>query len=244
MNRELTYDVYHSKRKIQKRIISDSNFTYINLIGIIRKYLGKRQTRILDIGCGVGTISFYLASKGHYVTGIDLSESAIKMAKKNAKVLHLENNLEFLLVDFPKNSIKDKFQVVLISEVLEHLNDDKKAIKLAYGLLEKGGTVIASCPSSNAPLYKLGLLDNFDKEVGHLRRYTLKKLIELFKTSGFNVIESVKTEGFIRNFLYTNKVGEKFIKFIRGPISYLVSALDSLTIRLFGESQIFVIAKK
>ena len=56
-------------------------FTYRHLIRILKPYLPKVK-KILDIGSGVGTIDFYLASKGKEVTGIEISKSAVELARK------------------------------------------------------------------------------------------------------------------------------------------------------------------
>ena len=72
----ILYETYHSNRRLQKRIISDNNFTYRELIKIMKPHLNKIQS-VLDIGSGAGTIDFYLASKGKKVTGIEISKSAV-----------------------------------------------------------------------------------------------------------------------------------------------------------------------
>lgn len=78
----LIYEVYHSKRNVQTRIIEDDDFTYQNILHFLKKYRIKNQV-MLDIGCGVGTIDFYLAKKGAKVTGIDVSKNGIDTANKN-----------------------------------------------------------------------------------------------------------------------------------------------------------------
>jgi len=247
MVKKSVYQVYHSKRKIQKRIINDSNFTYINLVSIIRNYLGKKRAGVLDIGCGVGTISYYLASKGNYVTGLDIAKNAIKIAKKNARTLHLENNIKFIVADFPKESVNEKFNLIICSEVLEHLEEGEKAIETIYELLEREGILILSTPSANAPLYRLGLLKGHDKHAGHLRRYTVDDLKGIATAVGFNILESRKTEGIFRNFLFVFPLlGSVVVKFANKLtiVSDLLTFIDNIFIRFFGESQVYLIAQK
>jgi len=74
-----------------------------NLVNLFNR---KRITakRILDIGCGVGSNSIWLANRGFKVTGTDFSKTAIKMAKENAKKAKVE--VTFIENDFLKEKVK------------------------------------------------------------------------------------------------------------------------------------------
>ncbi len=237
------YEDFHSNIKPIKKIISSGNFTYRFILKLTERYL-KNVENVIDIGCGVGMIDLYIAAKGIKVTGIDVSKLAINGAKSNSTILKIKNTPDFICGDFMKIKLKSKYDMILISEVLEHLEDDDRAVKKINSLLKNKGIVIASSPSSIAPLYRLGLLKDFDLRVGHLRRYTEKTFAYLFESNGFKVLKIFKTEGILRNFLYTNNFGGIFIKFIRGPISDVVTFIDNLTIPIFGESNYYIVAKK
>lgn len=237
------YEKFHAELKLQKRIIRRNNFTYRNLIEIIEKYLEYAKS-VLDIGCGVGTVDFYLASQGCNVVGIDISKKAISMAKENSKTFGLEKRMRFLNISFPEESIKGKYNLIIASEVLEHLCNDGLAIKEMKDLLVEDGKIIISTPSSNAPLYRMGLLEKFDKRVGHKRRYSEKSLNKLISKAGLKVDRIIKTEGILRNALFTIKPLGQITRFIKGPISDIVTFLDNIAIRLFGESNIYIIASK
>lgn len=208
------------------------------------KYLKPRMT-ILDIGCGVGTVDIYLASRGYKVMGIDISTNAISIARKNALNLGVSGNVKFKTINFNNMSIKGMFDVVICSEVLEHLKDDKSTVDKIRKHLKSGGIVIASSPSTNAPLYKIGMLKKFDSEVGHLRRYSKKNFHDLFKNFGLQIIESISTEGILRNFLFTNSFGEFMLRILnKWPFSEIVTFVDNLLIPIFGESNMYIVAKK
>lgn len=238
------YEKYHRDRKIQKKVIDSHDFTYKNLLRFIDKY-AKRKKKILDIGCGVGTIDLYLAKANKHVVGIDISQNGIKIAKKNAQKFGLSKSVRYVVANFPTEAPKGKFDLIICSEILEHIKQDKLAVIKIRNLLNNNGLVITSSPSKNAPLYRIGLLGNFDKMVGHLRRYTVGSYTRLFKNSGLQVLETKKTEGILRNFLFTNIIGGFLLRILnKRPFSTVVSFLDELTIPIFGESNIYLVAQK
>lgn len=237
------YETYHGSRKLQKRIISDNNFTYREIIKLFEKY-SDQYTSVLDIGSGVGTIDFYLASKGKKVTGIEISQNAVEVAKANAKLFDLDKKITFIAAEFPHKVPDKNYDLVIFSEVIEHLEDDQKALQDINKILKPGGLLIITTPSIHAPLYKIGLLNGFDREVGHLRRYTKEGLAELVKKSGYKIVSVGQHEGILRNFLFTNPVAGKSLRFVRWQVSDLVSVIDSATIPLFGASNIHLVAKK
>lgn len=238
------YEKYHSDRKNQLRVIGKGDFTYHSLINLIEKYT-KNKNKFLDIGCGVGTIDFYILKLGKEVVGIDISKNGISVAKKNAFNLGFSKRLKFQILDFSKELPNGKFDVIICSEVLEHLKNDTLAVKKIKSILQKDGIIIASSPSQNAPLYRMGMLNKFDREVGHLRRYTEKSYRRTFEESGLEILETKKTEGILRNFLFTNPFGGFLLRVLnKWPFSDAVTFLDNITIPIFGESDIFLVARK
>ena len=166
---KIVHENYHKKTIAQSKLIDDKNFTYRILLSVINKFLKGKKT-ILDIGCGAGTIDFYLANKKHEVIGIDISDKAIESCVKTAKNLGLKN-VKFKQVDFPKKTISGNFDFVICSEVIEHLENDRLALKQTRQLLKRGGILVLSTPSIDAPLHKWGLTKEFDKKVRHLQKY-------------------------------------------------------------------------
>lgn len=239
------YERYYSKIQTQKRLINKKNFTYRHLIEVIDKHV-KGKKFILDIGSGTGTLSLYLAAKGHKVIGIDTSERAIETAIENAKKLGLRKKVCFQKMHFPNEYPYHKFDFALCTEVIEHIKDDKKAIKRIFKLIKKNGIVVISVPSKSAPLYRWGFCENFDRRVGHLRRYTSKELISKCKSGGFDILSLQKTEGLLRNLFFVSPILGKFVKFFNkiGILSDSLALLDSLFIKIFRESQLIVTLKR
>jgi len=240
------YNKFHKKSRIQAAVLSEKNFTYRTVLAVINETIhDDREIKILDYGCGVGAVSLFLADRGNDVIGIDISGKAVKTANKSAELMQLAEQAIFYTVDKGIKKIKNqKFDLIICIEVIEHVEDDKGLLSYFARLLKKGGLLIISTPSVNAPLYKMGLAEKFDKRVGHLRRYDSRNLVGMLRNTGFRVENVVKTEGILRNSLFLFQPVGVFVRFIRGTLSDFVTFIDNITTWLFGESDIFVISRK
>lgn len=240
---EINYNCFHKYTSIQKKIINKKDFTYRLILEVLDRYT-ENISNVLDIGCGAGTLSLYLGSKGIRVLGVDISENAIKASLSTARYLNLSNHVHFRTIDFPKQCITGRFDLILLTEVIEHLKNDEYVLKKLKKILDKNGLLFLSTPSKNAPLYRMGLLKKFDNEVGHLRRYSIDELCRKIEKNDLNVIEVKRVEGILRNFLFTNSTAGKGIRFIKFIFSDLVTLIDNILVYLFGESNFIIVARK
>jgi len=236
------YKQFHKETKSQLRLINENNFTYKLILQVLNRYL-KNNQKILDIGSGAGTLALYCGFKINQVVGVDISTQAVKSANESAVQIGL-NNVSFKVMKFPEEYPSEKFDLIICTEVIEHLEDDLKALKVIYKLLKPNGIAIVSTPSLNAPLYRIGLATDFDKRVGHLRRYTMESLRKLSKQAGFKIVSSSKQEGIIRNSLFILPHLGELIRFIKFGLVDVVTFIDNISVKLFGESQLFIILKK
>ncbi|MCL4417276.1 MAG: class I SAM-dependent methyltransferase [Actinobacteria bacterium] len=236
------YDGFHLGSKVQTKIIKKNDLTYRFIIAAVDKYLSE-TAKILDIGCGAGTIDYYYASKGYSVFGIDISSVVIKTCRKTADALQLKN-VKFRRLNFPKYCPSSEYDFIICSEVLEHIDNDKKAIIALYNLLKKDGFCLITVPLREAPLAKVGLLKKFDYEVGHLRRYNPDDLRRLLKENGFKIIEEKKIEGIIRNFIFTNSYAGKLIRFFKLFMPDIITVIDNFMVLILGGSNLLLIIKK
>lgn len=204
--------------------------------------------KVLDIGCSVGTISLYVANKGNEILGIDISENAINIAQNSAELLGIKN-ASFKAINFLDTDLQEKFDFIICSEILEHLPEDKLALNKIHKLLTRGGILCIDVPTESAPLHRLRMYlfkkDAFDVSLEHLRRYSSNEIASILKNLGFKIIENQEIEGILRNFLFTNKVGNHLLFFIRLPIfKTFFTFFDNTLKRLFGGSGVILIAKK
>ena len=106
-----------------------------------------RNLKILDVGCGGGIICEPLARLGAKVTGIDFAPNNIKAAKIHSKKNKLKIN--YINKDIEKSKLDEKFDIILMFEVLEHLDNWKKTIKNIKKNLNKNGLIIISTINRN-----------------------------------------------------------------------------------------------
>jgi SAM-dependent methyltransferase len=242
-SKQAFYDSYHQKNDKYIKVIRENNFTYFYIQRTLQSDCIKASNfaiKVLDVGCGVGTLCLYLASKGAKTKGVDVSERAITIAKHAAKTLQLKN------VEFVKKQLwsgKADFDLVICSEVIEHVEDDQRLLKDIKDKLKKRGRLLLTTPSKNNFLYRVGYYKKFDQEVGHLRRYTPEILRALFEKAGLKITRIQQKEGILRNILFTTKLGF-LIRFIKGPLIPIFHLIDECTIPLFGAADILVVAEK
>ncbi len=120
-----------------------------------------KNLKILDVGCGGGIICEPLARLGAKVTGIDFAPNNIKAAKLHSKKNKLK--IDYIYKDIEKSKFDEKFDVILMFEVLEHLDNWKKIIKKIKQNLNKNGTVIISTINRNliSNLFAIKIAENF-----------------------------------------------------------------------------------
>ena len=150
----------------------------------IRPYL---KGDILEIGSGIGNISDFLVNEGYTVTLSDYNQEYCDVLKE--KYHGRKNVKDILSIDLQQpdfylkyNHLKETFDTIYLLNVIEHLQDDHKAVEYCKYLLKPKGNLILLAPAFGFLYCRL------DKELGHFRRYRLKELRDLLVHQNFTVI--------------------------------------------------------
>jgi 2-polyprenyl-3-methyl-5-hydroxy-6-metoxy-1,4-benzoquinol methylase len=162
----------------------------------LKKLLSKvktnenRQIRVLDIGCGNGSLSNLIAKEGYEVVGIEESLSGFTTAMNSfpeCKFIHAN------LYDIPYSDLGEDFDVVVSAEVIEHLAYPRELIKSAKKCLKSNGVLILTTPYhgyvKNLALALTGKMDNHFTVLwdgGHIKFFSVKTLTKLLITEGCN----------------------------------------------------------
>ncbi len=151
-----------------------------------RRYLldllkdASRDFKILDVGCSSGIFLKdleHLGFKKQNLFGVDISEKAIANCKSNG----IQNAF---VMDAENITIPEKFDIIVASDCLEHLKDDRKAIKNWKELLKKDGKMYVFVPAFQS------LWSYHDEVNRHFRRYTNQELKEKLISEKLEVVKS------------------------------------------------------
>ena len=113
----------------------------------IEKQFGNKKINILDVGCGPGIVTLELARKGHNVFGIDIANDAVKAAQDTAeKYLDKSTSGELKYSVMPFMDVDGKFDAILFSGVLHHLDDLNACIQKTNSLLNENGLLLCQEP--------------------------------------------------------------------------------------------------
>jgi len=143
----------------------------------VRGGLGQR---VLEIGCGTGTITSFMVDR-QLVVGIDVVDDYIRSTSHR---FDDRPNIVVRRHDLTESidALRGyRFDSALSVNVFEHIANDEGAMKAVYALLEPGGTFTLLVPCHPA------LLGGFDRDIGHHRRYTKRELRRKLEASGFTV---------------------------------------------------------
>ena len=115
-----------------------------------------KKVKILDVGCGGGLLSEPMKRLGANVVGIDASEKNIKIAKLHAKKSNLE--IKYINSSPEKFHTKEKFDVILNMEIVEHVDDVNFFLKSCSKLLKKKGIMFVATLNKTLKSYLFAIL--------------------------------------------------------------------------------------
>ena len=149
------------------------------IVDSFRPYLGKS---VAEVGAGIGTISQFLLK-----TDLDrlvAFEPSPNMYPVLAEKLRHEQRAETVNGFFAPDSRENAFDSVVYINVLEHIEDDRQELANALAALKPGGHILVFVPAL-AWLYS-----EFDRQIGHYRRYTKPGLAKLAREVGYTDVRT------------------------------------------------------
>ena len=148
----------HAMSEIRTKFIKIELMEHFNIKENNKLFKGLN---IIDLGCGGGIASEPLCRLGANLTGVDESEKLIEVAKLHAKNMKLKINYQCTSIQ-NLVKIKNKYDVVIALELLEHVNNLKQFCKLITNLLTEDGIIILSTINKTF-LSKLFVIDMAEK---------------------------------------------------------------------------------
>ena len=113
---------------------------------------------ILDVGCGGGILTESLASKGASVTGIDMAELSLEVARMHLHESGLDIDYRLSTVEAFAEQNETRFDIVTCLEMLEHVPDPDSVISAATRLLKPDGLLFLSTINRNPKSFALAIL--------------------------------------------------------------------------------------
>jgi len=157
------------------------------LVSLIGKEV-KPGDLVVDFGAGIGTFSKQVAMAGHAVHCVEPDHRQLD------RILALGLPASENIANFENDSV----DVLYTLNVLEHIENDVKALEACYQKIKPGGSILIYVPAFNV------LYSSMDKSVGHIRRYTRSTLAKKVRLAGFTVVrnEYVDSAGFFASLLF------------------------------------------
>ena len=217
---------------------------------------------VFDAGAGLGQYCWRLSKMGKelQIVGCDINIEQVEDCINFFKKIGLSDRVNFINQDITKISEKEHYNLILMIDVLEHIEDDKIVLRNMYQALRNGGTLIISTPSdlggSDAHIHNevaTGFVDE------HVRNgYNKQDIEQKLKDAGFNNLQTKYTYGFPGNisWILSMKIPIIILNisklfFILLPFYYLITYPFALILNCFDinfthkkGTGIFVIANK
>lgn len=151
------------------------------------------SSAVLDLGCGNGSFSVFMAKAGFNVTGLDHSSSGIQIAREK------HPSVDFSQYDVTQplpSEYHGSFDAVVSAEVIEHLLLPRRLMEAALTALKPGGLFILTTPYHGYwKNLSLALTNKFDshwhplRDYGHIKFFSKTTILALFKEFGLKEIE-------------------------------------------------------
>ncbi len=152
----------------------------------------QQKLRVLDLGCGNGSFSHFLSQQGYEVVGIEESESGVELARLSFPDCRF---IQASIYNLPESELRGSFDIVLSTEVIEHLLYPKELVRAAKKCLKPKGRLILTTPYhgylKNLVLAVSGKMDQHFTTLwdgGHIKFFSVATLSALLQAEEFENI--------------------------------------------------------
>ena len=165
-------EMYNKASAGYDSMAKDSGFVYSEIMyEWILKNVDSKHLKILALGCGTGLGELPFLDKGYEVTGVDLSEKMIDLAKKRPFKKLVVQDIESFI------NAEEKYNIILFLSVMEFIRNPLKIFKNIHEMLADDGVFALTIPKKP----KSG-------EETPFGMYNKKEIELIFKKSGFKII--------------------------------------------------------
>jgi len=187
------WDSYINKAETKKRL----DIVYNNLF----KGIDLKGKKFLEIGCGLGYFSLEAKNRGVIVTAVDVGENLVRITKQKVKkgkfIVASASNLPF------KN---ETFDIVLCTEVIEHVENQTKAFNEMFRVLKNNGYLVLTTPNKFfKPFFDLMSFANIRPYHGNEKWFFAKEIKAIFRNKKVDIVK----EAYF-NFIYPCDLLNKF----------------------------------
>jgi len=202
----------------------------------ILKYI---NSSVLEVGPGTGNNVQYYRNRASEITLLEINKRLANSLKSK-----FQEDKKITVLNLNINFQEKKFDTILYMDVLEHIKDDKKEINRALEQLKPGGNLIFFVPA-----YQF-LYSDFDKAIGHVKRYDKHFFLSFKKDEKISIIELKYFDSIGFFIAVLNKIFNKNTKETIGlgvkiwdKLIFLSKIMDLIFLNRFGKSLLCIIKK-
>lgn len=202
----------------------DSPFQRYRLDKVLAIYRPAQGERVVDLGCGWGTISFALAGTASQVVGVDFSEKSIAFCQRRLEQEPSER-LSFVCADAGDTGLEGgAWDLVVAADLFEHLypDDSVRVAAEAYRLLRPGGRFSVWTPHRG---HVLEVLKNHDivlkRDVSHVDYKSMARMTGLLRQAGFDIERAYYAESHVPGLRSVERLLQGWIPPLRRRVAVL-----------------------